>query len=429
MPKLSFYFLISLLVSGIIFSSCNEQPTELGTSLLTDTVEVYGISSDDNDLLLSSGTKHSDPQTFGIDEILFGKSGETEAISFVRFILPDSLDALLPEDMISAKLKVYPSDYAFGNLENPYQSFSIKQVNKFWFKSMSSPDSNTTYDMINTDASYFGNQIATWSGVFPIADSGKTAEPIIFDFPKELLEDWLTLERVIKDNVKDPTKKDTTYQPKVNWGLAFLPNDDSEVISQINAQNVPGSKDEEEYTHIELIYNHSSGTIDTLKLHTGIEATFSNSPDGTTDDKIVIQGSVEKQGLISFDVSEIPALAGIHKAEMTLISDTGASRWGNKGRDSIFRAIAYDINEKSTSTAFTGRFVDGSDKILKFPSIAQAVQIWVRKGGKGSLEIAPASINDQMRQIDRTEFFGVENENPALRPKITIIYSLQPRDK
>jgi hypothetical protein len=56
------------------------------------------------------------------------------------------------------------------------------------------------------------------------------------------------------------------------------------------------------------------------------------------------------------------------------------------------------------------------------PKLNQIVEEIIRNGGKGDIVIYPAGWS-MVRKIDQMAFYGPNDPNPDLRPKLRIIYS------
>ena len=89
--KISGLICILSLTLFLLFS-CNEKPTELGFSLLYDTITVVGTSNSEYPFITGAESFLNRESLFNIGAIFIGKSDSIKAISFLRFSrLPDSL--------------------------------------------------------------------------------------------------------------------------------------------------------------------------------------------------------------------------------------------------------------------------------------------------------------------------------------------------
>src|SRR5210317_1261131 len=85
-------FLFSLIIS-IYFTACNDEPTQVGYSFITDTVGVYSLSSSDINFIEKVTSEPYHLPVFQSGVVAIGKFQEYEAISNIRFAeFSDTLD-------------------------------------------------------------------------------------------------------------------------------------------------------------------------------------------------------------------------------------------------------------------------------------------------------------------------------------------------
>ena len=192
-------------------TSCNEKLSVVGNSFPPDTLQLTSIMTTDTQPLVTTSVpvlKSRSLSGFGV--VYIGKTPTMEAITLSRLSTPDSMPALTPTDIISAKLFITPTNplYAFGDTVTNQLSFTVVKVKKLW-----SPQA--TLDSISPASEYFDTKtLATYSDKIELKDS--TAN-IILDFDQSQIIEWIT-------------NKNKYGTDSLNYGIAFLPAAGSTVI-------------------------------------------------------------------------------------------------------------------------------------------------------------------------------------------------------
>jgi hypothetical protein len=403
LKKIVFLYLLFL----VFFSGCNEEPTNIGIDILRDTILISAISSDTADLITNYEVFDQKSPIFNTGAFFVGKTENMEAMTLLRFgQIPDSLEYLTNDDIISCKLTLFPNNYAIGDYQNSSLSFKLKKIKSLW-------SNYTEYSEVkeNPDKYFENEEYEGWSGNIKIQDS---IPPVTFDFPRDIITDWFQ---------KQHSNADTNNVADTIWGVALLPDNESNVIHRFSGL---GQSEEGDYTIIETVYTNSEGETDTLKLISAIE--FSLFDDNRPyDEDIVIQGGISLRTRLDFDLSALPDLASVHKSELVLSYNKDKSYWGNNGPDSVIALRLYDEILPDIHTAvpileWTSYLDDENDKYT-FESISSAVETWVRTPDKkGSIVLLAMPLEEEFRQLDRMVFYGTDAV-PELRPKIKIIYS------
>ena len=120
-------FLITILVLLVVFiSSCEDDPTSIGSNLLPgdDLVEFIELDSHNENLTQVSTYFENEIFLGQSTRLLIGKTDNLEASSLMRFFVPitSALGELIDSNkvnILSAKVFIYP-DYTIGNSEGQF---------------------------------------------------------------------------------------------------------------------------------------------------------------------------------------------------------------------------------------------------------------------------------------------------------------------
>lgn len=405
-----FLIVISLFAGGFMFTSCNDKPSDLAVNLLPDTVAVKTISSEDTLLITGKQVYMPNYPIFNNGSIFIGKFEDISAASLVNFaFLPDTLGNLKVEQIESVELTLFPDRYAYGDTMGGNFGFDIYKVIRKW------TPVTTNYDsLFVSPANYFSSEkVQSYEGKIVLKD---TIDPIKISLPASLIIDWLKTEPVL-DTVTN------TIKPKIipNWGLSFIPKDNSTVVHRFEA----AAPSKLISSTIVVKYKiEGSDSTRFLNLISGIDVSYLKTSEPDTSD-IVIQNGLNYWTRLDFDLSMIPRFAGIHKAQFELTLDPARSRKGNVPLDTIIEMAYFTDSVKNAKFDYTGGRQLNSDKYI-FPSLTSITQYQNRYEGKFSLVLMPYLITNQSRELERLTFFGLNNPDPEKHPVLKIIYSLNP---
>ncbi len=413
--------LVLVLIGLLSFAlfACNEDPTYMGYTLLNDTISIRGISTSDTNLIVKTSSFRHYFNSFNNGVIHIGKYQDYSAISFVRFGERikdfDSLDFLgnyTVDKIIKCNLHLPVSRYTFGDSINSNAlSFKVYRVADYWSNKTNwdSLSANNLIDMSSMSAEFNG-----------LIDQQDTMPDLVMDFDKNLMIQWF--HKWYEYKYGDSSQ--------VVWGLAFVPNENSNVIRQFTAA---GINPEDNKAKIEVIYLDTNNVEDTLWLPAEIDKSFYNDNDLDTNN-FVIQGGISVRGLMYFDISMIPAFSSIHKAELTLTLNLDKSIRGNVGLDStLYGQLPADTsdydNDANFIRTFSGEKLTDSDKFI-FTSITSAIETWNRNNGKGFLVFHSEGSQNELRELDKLVFYGVNDAPDSSKmPTLNIIYSTRPKFK
>ncbi len=385
---------------------CNEQPTNISSPLINDTIVLYAISSATEKIITE--TKNSKLRitgTFNRGVLFIGKGNQATAISLIRFVFPDTTyDYLEVGDISESNLILHPNRYAFGD-STGQQSFTIHELKRgFHFE--------TTWDSIYTSGGtteHFSDEIyGSFDGHIELVDS---MPEIKIPISKEMIVRWL---------------KDTS-KTEFSDAIGVLPTENSQVITRFGAQEVGVDEGNQVYQEIEIVFTNSENNLDTVIVKSANEAYYVDAPGPEDESILMVQGGIVFRGQLMFDVSGVlPPMASIHKTQLELTLDTLRSVPGNFGLDSIliggYYVNLYDLNPDIPYMALR----ENNSSVFIFPSVTRAVETWNRDNGKGNIGILSSRqglSSQEFKLLDKYVFYGLDAQDSTKRPKLKIIYS------
>lgn len=408
--------ILPILLTIILLTSCNETPTDIGFPFVQDTVSVEAVSSESNPFIVKQTVFKQHNRSINMGGYLIGKSDKFKSATFIRFMtLKDTFKFITPDKIISSTIKMKALRYAFGDSLAPF-AFDIYKVQKLW-----SP--KTSWDSVFTDnADYidYSKKMGEFNANIPLKDSG---EFIYVDLNKELTSEWMFY------------GDDTTKY--INKGIALIPNDNSKCIRKFEGPSLTADKDKTFFTEVTVKFYDANNKIDSVKMRTAMEYSLSDAPKPDNETDIILEGAVQYNTELQFDLSSLPDNISIHSASLELKLDKNKSVFSNYNTDSLrdLQIIAsyrrtsgsdtLTTQEKSIPLIYGNK---GADFITYYYNIFTfAVEQWVlRDGKKGMVMLSKAPINNLYINIDRYVFHGMNDPDPAMRPKLKIIYSKRP---
>ncbi|MDQ1265679.1 MAG: hypothetical protein QG635_830 [Bacteroidota bacterium] len=416
------YLLIKLLPVLILIAAiggCNDEPSIVGYSFIPDTISIYGISSRTEKIISGAQSKFVQEQINNHGSILIGRNGAAIAVSSVRLAyIPDSLSWLKPDDIVSADLILVPLRFALGDTSGSnFLAFDIYNTLRLY-------DYNISYDSIfppsGADPHYidYSKVIGSYEGQIELKDTN-TAISISID--KQTVSKWLAArpDSIIK------------YQ---NYGMTLVPRAGSTVIRQFLAQEVGVNVDttfpyepDLNMPYLYLKYKYPNGDAGEVKIRSGLDQSFISVPK-PDNDNLYMQAAVSYEIEITFDLSAIPGLSSVHKAQLELTVNRDKCVLGNFPLDTVLDGLIMGKNiyrSDITINTFLGE-LSGDKYIFNDFSLFDAFQRWVKYGEKGRI-IIRQYYNTRVKTTKKIAIYGLNAPDSSLMPVLKLIYSSRPK--
>ncbi len=185
----------------------------------------------------------------------------------------------------------------------------------------------------------------------------------------------------------------------------------------------------------------------TVVLRGGVSNWIANAPDQYGDGKIRLIGGLPVRTFLKFNIDSIPASATVHQTELRLSLDPALSPAGSFGSSTFLVAYAADQNTLNAAnrmiSGYSGLFTGNRTALdstsftntFRITSLSSLITNWLRyKRGLGGipndgmiLALNRSTLRTDLEtgSVDRLAFHGTDAADSALRPTLTIIYSVQ----
>ncbi|MFC2082219.1 DNRLRE domain-containing protein [Bacteroidota bacterium] len=384
-----------LLIILILAVSCNEDPTSVGSQLIPggDFLDFQILDSFTDTLQQTSSYTLDDIDLKRSTKILVGKNENIESWMLMRFLMlfPDSALQPLTVDslnIVSTKVEMRPN-YRFGDPAGTFD-FTVHRVYDAWTPSGFDKDSMSS--LVYDPADYSSNKTVTDS-------------LITFDIDTSLVLDWLR------------RTWDLSYPE--NHGVVFIPTPNTTRIFGFPGYDAYTT---EFLTQISIVYEKPGIFTDTVVVipFSDVHAVRGEMPIGNPEN-IILQGGLTTRGQLHFDVSEIPQNSIVNRATLQLFVDTLETVNGTVPTDSIRVFIYKNVETKSIidSTIYYTLVRDSGSAFYE-GEVSRLVQEWISGVDNQGFRI---NISDEARSVNKIAIKGSDSSDPALRPRLKVIYS------
>jgi len=378
-----------------IFISCNDDPTSVGSQLIPggdyldfqivdsfiDTLEQNSYYFLDNIDLKRSST------------ILVGKNDDIESWMLMRFymLFPDSVLAPLQVDslnVLSTYIELRPN-YIFGELNESF-GFTVHRVFDAWTPSGFNKDSMSS--LIYDPSDYSANM-------------NITDTVITFDIDSDLVLDWI--------------KRTYDLERPENHGIVFIPTPNSKRIFGFPGYDAYST---EFLPRLATVVEKPGVFVDTVFSipFSDVHAVRGSIPIGNPEN-IILQGGLSTRGSIQFDVDDVPIHSIVNRATLQLFVDSLETVNGTIASDSVGVMIFKDNSLKTLlDSTVTQYLVRDSGAVYYEGEVTKLVQEWINGEDNQGFRI---HLSDESRAVNKIAIKGSNTADPALRPRLKIIYS------
>lgn len=383
------YIFVCIILSSLVFYSCEEQITDLGQNYISpdDTLGTKLLDSKKDSLTISVNNFKYYINTFLSVRMLVGNYQNYQARSLLKFKnLPTNYDSAT---VVSAKIKLKYSNYFYQD--------SMGTVSFDMFRLISPLNFTTiTYDSV-TSSNYDPTIQGSYSG------NPTDSAVVSVNLNNQLAKDWLEY------------AADTNHSVR-NRGIIMIPNGGNAIkgffTSQIGDENLSPM--------LEIIVTKNSQT-DTLTIKES-EAVFVSDASNSViqPDRIFLQSGVAFRNILNFDLSKLPSNVIINDALLDLTIDTANSYITSVSDQRLVAAMVTDTSTKADSLGFITLNRVGNVYSIRFIVI---MQNW-NSGAAPNLGLALRNVSET-GSMDIFSFFGPNYADTSVVPRLRIRYSLR----
>ena len=387
-------FSLFALALTLIFISCNQDPTSVGSNLIPaqDKIGFKQLDSYQTNLTQRTSYFENKVKLGTANYVLLGKNSyaESSILLLYNIYLPDSLLARIKTGELivtSATMNMIPR-YTIGD-KSAYFDFSVYQIRSLWSEIGFDRDS---LSQLNYDANDVKSGLTT------------TDTTITFNLSTNVVSEWLQ------------RKADSTSAPK-NYGLFFKPKPSSQKILGFRAIEVTSATNES-LLHI-ILERPTTGYKDTVIVSPYEDVHVMTGSLPPVSSNFYLEGSLTLQSKLFFDLTQLPKNIIISKATLSLNVDSTKTLDGSLQSDSVLvRVLADSSLNKYTRDSLVTTIVERKGNIFS-GDIAWMVQKWLNGDANEGVIL---SLTDETTSAARISFYGSADPNKSLRPKLNIIY-------
>lgn len=385
------FFAVALTV---IFISCNQDPTSVGSNLVSeqDQFTFNQLDSYESNISQKSAWSQITPKLGTSQYVLLGKTSyaESSMLLLYNIYLPDSLLARLKAGELlvkSASLKMIPK-YTLGDNSASFD-FSVYQIRSPWTEIGFDRDS---LSQLSYDASDIKSNLTT------------TDTTINFNLNTNVVKEWLM------------RKADSTAAPK-NYGLIFKPKPSTQKI--LGFLGIHGTAATNESILNVILERPSTGYKDTINVSPYEDVHVVTGTLPTTNNNFYLEGGYSLRSTLFFDISSLAKSSIVNKAILDLTVDESKSLDGSLKSDSIYvQLLADSTSRRLTSDSVYSVLLKRTGNVFS-GDISWIVQKWLSGVENQGVII---SLVDEYSTAARIAFYGSKDPNKALRPKLKITY-------
>lgn len=416
-------FIVLLAALATLFTSCNDLPTEAGNIYLPDTLRFAVLSSDTADIIKDIETDYrrafvgnlqSEP-LFNTGALFVGTTPQgMRAVSLLKMNFPVYLGSDTASYAItSAEIILRPRRNVIGDTSQNRLAFDVMELRQAWRTTF-------TYDTIaaleQLGALYKDQPVATYQGVISYTET--TISSIRIPIDTALVRSWLK-------------KAADSNAARELYGFALRPRSSGNSVIREFAHTAGEDLFRME---IGILYNDTTKPDSLRKIDTvlalGTQSTALIDAPLPQTPSLLAQGGVAIRSRLRFDVSSIPPLATIHRAELLLTANPDLSYYSTAGREDsvLLRLATNDSSLIGNVNSFTYCIrTSTSANVYRTSNLSFAVQYWMRRPEENYGLILQATPVNEVFRINRTLFYGLTEPDRSKRPSLIIYYSLPPR--
>jgi hypothetical protein len=384
--------LLLIVLISIIFTSCEDDPSAIGGSLLPgdDKFKFDTLNTQITPIAQRSSFFKDQVDLGAATRVFLGKTADVQSSLLLRFraLLPDSVLNEIKKDSINVLgswMELYPI-LTMGDESEPYD-FTINKIEEDWLPSNFNKDSLNLLNVGTEDV---------------IISKTITDTLITIGLETSLVDLWV---QTVFDSVSQ------------NFGILLKPTDNTNKI--LGFQGISSSA--EKLPVLKVIVEKPGSFTDTLDLPVNADI---HVPDGdfptSTDDSIILQGGLTSKGKLFFDLTNvIPLNATANSAKLVLTIDTLNSFMNNNSSESINYSILSDSAANEIDEGFGTLALTKSGNQYIDNNFVQFLNRWLNGVDNQGVRLR---INNENSTLSRLKIYG-STSDVEVRPKLIVTYS------
>lgn len=421
---------LAALAFVMTLAACNDDPTPIGSDLLSQNVTFHSYVLKPTDFEIISGTSiASNSSAQGGATVVVGRTDDGITAHGLLAITTHStlLSGSDAKPIKTATLTFRTGKYRIGDTSSRQLSFDVVELNEV-FSSTGKWDQGLASRIASAPS------LGTFTGTFN--DDTTLIVTLDVTATSKFLQEYFRLDNGVAGQEFVTLKT-----------LALRARSDGHIAAALTS-TLASTEAYRPY----LSFTVADGTPDdtTLTLPIGSTSWIADAPLDAGAGHIVVMGGVSARTLIRLRLDSIPSTAAIHGADLRLTIDTVNSHIGTlAGTSYMIAYLAADSSLRTSSylsSGITGVFpvyripvVEGDTarftNVMHFTTLTPAISSWMRynRGASGFknegviLALNRGSTGDVLESstLDRYVFFGTDAADPSKRPALTIYYSLE----
>lgn len=384
--KFKYIYLMVLVGTTMLLSSCADDPSTVGLGLL-DPNDYITLNADSSIQTQSASYFKTEAKLSASDRLLLGKYGNIQASMLVQFALtslPDTTRSGLIDGTVTIKSVTVDMSkvYTLGNSTAPFD-FSVHKINNSWGQNFTADSlSKLNYDAFNLKSSELNTSDTLYT----------------FSLDKNSVTSWL---------------KDTSYTNSHNYGLYFAPSASSGKVVGFQAIALSLTRPLMTMSVVFSKQGQSDYTVtfnDNNDLHT-----IAGSLPQITSTDLVVQGGIAVSSKFQITTANIPQDAIINSAILELTVDTLNSVLGSPA--SSYLVVQFVTNSSTNAYDTTSTTVLNKSGNVFSGNIASHLQRWLKGEANNGLMI---SLGNETATGD---LYAFKSGNAADRPRLKILYT------
>ncbi|MCU7490268.1 MAG: hypothetical protein ACM3UR_11730 [Bacteroidota bacterium] len=384
--KFKYIYLMVLVGTTMLLSSCADDPSTVGLGLL-DPNDYITLNADSSIQTQSASYFKTEAKLSASDRLLLGKYGNIQASMLVQFALtslPDTTRSGLLDGTVTIKSATVEMSkvYTLGSSTAPFD-FSVHKINNSWGQNFTADSlSKLNYDAFNLKSSELNTSDTLYT----------------FSLDKNSVTSWL---------------KDTSYTNSHNYGLYFAPSASSGKIVGFQAIALSLTRPLLTMSVVFSKHGQSDYTVtfnDNNDLHT-----IAGSLPQITSTDLVVQGGIAVSSKFQITTANIPQDAIINSAILELTVDTLHSVLGSPA--SNYLVVQFVTNSSTNAYDTTSTTVLNKSGNVFSGNIASHLQRWLKGEANNGLMI---SLGNETATGD---LYAFKSGNAADRPRLKILYT------